>query len=236
MFSSPTRGVALLPFKTKPPRLSVVLVAVAVAFAAVHVARGALSILLNDEWPRGLRRLSASSRDFFFDATSRTSRASPPRLGPRCDDDARFPDTHSPSMTAAEVRAMTRYVRGEHVVGAEAAATTPTTVVTSESHRNATRERINRWNDGDGPVYLEWGVGGSTSVFGVQSSRAHSVEHAEEWCEIVRGWPELRCMRRSRRWRLLCHAPRTKVRAGPRTIVLQTSPHTTAFALWRSVP
>ena len=139
MFSSPTRGVALLPFKTKPPRLSVVLVAVAVAFAAVHVARGALSILLNDEWPRGLRRLSASSRDFFFDATSRTSRASPPRLGPRCDDDARFPDAHSPSMTAAEVRAMTRYVRGEHVVGAEAAATTPTTVVTSESHRNATR-------------------------------------------------------------------------------------------------
>ena len=53
--------------------------------------------------------------------------------------------------------------------------------------------------------YLEWGSGGSTATFGTAARRTFTVEHAVEWCEQVREWPETRCMARANRWEMFCH-------------------------------
>ena len=60
------------------------------------------------------------------------------------------------------------------------------------------------WGDG-AAVYLEWGGGGSTSVFGTRAARTHTVEHHPEWCAAIREWDEIKCLRDAGAWRLFCH-------------------------------
>lgn len=98
-------------------------------------------------------------------------------LGPRCDDvlDA---SSHAPAMTARETALMLKYLAG--------------------AHEGST------WGPGEA-LYLEWGSGGSTATFGTHARRTFTVEHAVEWCEQVRAWPETSCMARANRWEMFCH-------------------------------
>ena len=98
-------------------------------------------------------------------------------LGPRCDDvlDA---SSHAPAMTARETALMLKYLAG--------------------AHEGST------WGPGEA-LYLEWGSGGSTATFGTAARRTFTVEHAVEWCEQVRAWPETSCMARANRWEMFCH-------------------------------
>lgn len=85
---------------------------------------------------------------------------------------------HAPKMTEREMATALKYVSG-----AFAGAT---------------------WRDGEAR-YLEWGGGGSTSVFGTRALLTHTVEHNKEWCRVISEWPETRCMEKKRAWRLFCH-------------------------------
>ena len=122
------------------------------------------------------------SLQLFWDDGDRAAReatvaAEAGRLGARCDDtfDA---SAHAPAMTDHEIAAMVKYVRGKHP--------------------GAT------WGEGEA-LYLEWGSGGSTALFGTAARKTFTVEHAVEWCDQVREWPETKCMAESNRWEMYCH-------------------------------
>lgn len=85
---------------------------------------------------------------------------------------------HAPKMTANEKSTILKYI-----TGAFAGST---------------------WTEGEAR-YLEWGGGGSTSAFGTKAKLVHTVEHAPQWCEIIKQWDEMRCLTEQSKWQLFCH-------------------------------
>jgi hypothetical protein len=67
------------------------------------------------------------------------------------------------------------------------------------------------WSDGT-CRYLEWGGGGSTSMFGTRAGLVHTVEHAPAWCALIERWNETQCLRQRDRWELYCHDSGTPLR------------------------
>ena len=104
--------------------------------------------------------------------------ADPPPLDPVARARCAHDPRHEPRMTPEERSLMLKYVSGDFP--------------------GAT------WGDG-AAVYLEWGGGGSTSVFGTRAARTHTVEHHPEWCAAIREWDEIKCLRDAGAWRLFCH-------------------------------
>ena len=126
---------------------------------------------------RGFQSLQLSWDDDDHGGESGAATGAGRALGPRCDD-ALDASSHAPAMTARETALMLKYLAGSHEGSA--------------------------WGPGEA-LYLEWGSGGSTATFGTAARRTFTVEHAVEWCEQVREWPETRCMARANRWEMFCH-------------------------------
>ena len=114
------------------------------------------------------------------DASSLKGRTSDPESGGSSDAGGSLVSTqtscvadpaHAPKMTEREMATALKYVSG-----AFAGAT---------------------WRDGEAR-YLEWGGGGSTSVFGTRALLTHTVEHNKEWCRVISEWPETRCMEKKK--------------------------------------
>ena len=106
-------------------------------------------------------------------------------LGSRCDTPEALrewggegTELHKPNMSVAETNAMLHYVRGDFVGST--------------------------WEAGEA-TYLEWGSGGSTSMYGTAAGTAYSIEHVIGWCLSIAEWPEMKCLKDSHRWKLLCH-------------------------------
>ena len=104
---------------------------------------------------------------------------------------------HAPAMSASERETVLKYVRGKF--------------------EGAT------WKDGEAK-YLEWGGGGSTSAFGTHAGLVRTVEHVASWCDEIREWPEMRCMRDVGAWELFCHDPGVALGEWGRPDTAKTSP------------
>ena len=104
---------------------------------------------------------------------------------------------HAPAMSASERDTVLKYVRGQF--------------------EGAT------WKDGEAK-YLEWGGGGSTSAFGTHAGLVRTVEHVASWCDEIREWPEMRCMRDVGAWELFCHDPGVALGEWGRPDTAKTSP------------